>query len=92
MNRGNAKAELKRYSEAIADYDKAIELDPNFALAYMNRGKAKAELKQYSEAIADYDKAIELDPNFALAYTNRGVTQKLNSNNIAKLLQTWIKP
>ena len=63
MNRGNAKDELKQYSEAIADYDKAIELDPNFAAAYTNRGTAKAQLKQYSEAIADYDKAIELDPN-----------------------------
>ena len=49
------------YTGAIADLDKAIELDPNYALAYTNRGLAKAHLKQYSEAIADYDKAIELD-------------------------------
>ena len=27
MNRGFAKAQLKEYTEAIADYDKAIELD-----------------------------------------------------------------
>ena len=57
----------------------------------MNRGIAKAHLKQYTEAIADLDKAIELDPKLAAAYTNRGVA-KYNSNNIAKLLQTWIKP
>ena len=68
-------AELKEYEGAIKDYDKAIELDPNYALAYMNRGIAKAQLKQYSAAIADYDKAIELDPNFALAYHNRGVAK-----------------
>ena len=76
---------------AIADLDKALELDPKFALAYMNRGNAKIELKQYTEAIADYDKAIELEPNFAPAYTNRG-NAKYNSNNIAKLLQTTTKP
>ena len=39
-------------------YDKAIELDPNFAPAYHDRGVAKAQLKQYSAAIADLDKAI----------------------------------
>ena len=65
MNRGLAKTFLKEYEGAIKDYDKAIELDPNFAPAYHNRGIAKYELKQYSEAIADYDKAIELDPNYA---------------------------
>ena len=63
-----AKAHLKQYTEAIADYDKAIELDPKLAPAYMNRGVAKYNLKQYSEAIADYDKAIELDPDYAPAY------------------------
>ena len=34
------------YTGAIADLDKAIELDPNYALAYTNRGLAKAHLKQ----------------------------------------------
>ena len=90
MNRGKAKAELKRYSEAIADYE-AIELDPKLALAYHNRGVAKAQLKQYSEAIADLDKAIELDPNLHQP-TRTEASQKLNSNNIAKLLQTTTKP
>ena len=54
MNRGIAKAHLKQYTEAIADYDKAIELEPNLVEAYTNRGNAKTNLKQYSEAIADY--------------------------------------
>ena len=38
------------YTGAIADYDKAIELDPNYALAYTNRGTTKAHLKQYSRS------------------------------------------
>ena len=45
-NRGNEKYELKQYTEAIADYDKAIELDPNYAAAYTNRGFAKAETQR----------------------------------------------
>ena len=59
------KYELKQHKEAIADYDKAIELNPKDAQAYNNRGVAKKMLKQYKEAIADYDKAIELNPKYA---------------------------
>ena len=62
MNRGNAKAELKEYSEAIADYDKAIELDPKLAPAYYNRGITYRELGKEEEAKKDFKKAQELDP------------------------------
>ena len=75
MNRGVAKAQLKQYSEAIADLDKAIELDPNLAPAYMNLGTVKDKIKKYSEAVVDYNKAIERDPNYALAYMNRGIAK-----------------
>ena len=39
------KDDLKQYFEAIKDYDKAIEIDPNDAKAYNNRGNAKYRLK-----------------------------------------------
>ena len=48
--------------EAIAEYDEAIRLDPQFALAYNNRGFANTKLGQYARAIQDYDEAIRLDP------------------------------
>ena len=71
-NRGNAKYELKQYQEAIADYDKAIELNQKMC-RYYNRGNAKYELKQYQEAIADFNKAIELNPKDAHTYYGRGI-------------------
>ena len=61
---GEQKYNKKDYQGAIADYDKAIELNPKEARAYYNRGVVKDELKQYKEAIADYDKAIELNPKY----------------------------
>ena len=61
---------------AIADYTKAIEINPNYASTYYNRGILKKDLKDYSGAIADYTKAIELDPNFAFAYVNRGISKE----------------
>jgi tetratricopeptide (TPR) repeat protein len=38
---GYAKGNLEDYSGAIADYSKAIELDPDYAATYNNRGVAK---------------------------------------------------
>jgi tetratricopeptide (TPR) repeat protein len=71
------KTTLKDYYGAIADYTKAIELNPNKAQIYNNRGLAKDKLKDYNGAIADYSKAIELDPNYTNAYNNRGVQKKM---------------
>ena len=64
---------MDEHSEAIADYDRAIELKPDYAEAYNNRGIANRILECHSEAIADYNRAIELKPDFAEAYNNRGV-------------------
>jgi tetratricopeptide (TPR) repeat protein len=49
------------YQEAIADYDQAIQIDADFAEAYINRGNSKKSLEQYLDAIDSYTKAIELD-------------------------------
>ena len=38
----------------IADFSKAIELNPDFANAYNLRGNSKAKLKDYYEAITDF--------------------------------------
>ena len=64
--------ELKRHEEALASYDKAIALKPDYAEAYNNRGNALKDLKRHEEALASYDKAIALKPDYAEAYNNRG--------------------
>jgi tetratricopeptide (TPR) repeat protein len=46
---------------------KAIDLNPNLALAYAARGLAYEHKGDRDRAIADYSKAIELDPNLAPA-------------------------
>jgi len=58
---------------AIADYTKAIELNPKFDLAYNNRGVTYHMLGKYNEALVEYNKAIELNPKYADAYNNRGM-------------------
>ena len=62
-NRAVAKERTGDYKDAIADYDKAIEINPKFAEAYYNRGIAKESTGDYKGAIADWGKAIELNPS-----------------------------
>ena len=58
--RGVSKNQLRDYYGAIADYTKAIELDPNYANAYKNRGISKENLGDLNNACADWKKAAEL--------------------------------
>ena len=70
LGTGIAKEEAKDHFGAIADYTKAIELNPNYAAAYNNRGNSKNKIKDYKGAKADYTKAIELKPNYTKGYGN----------------------
>jgi tetratricopeptide (TPR) repeat protein len=72
---GNAKRDRGDNKGAIADYTRAIELNPNFDKAYFNRALAKHALGNYSGAIADYNKSLEILPNDSDAYNGRGVSR-----------------
>jgi tetratricopeptide (TPR) repeat protein len=84
-NRGNVWYYKGDYDKAIADYTKAIEINPQYASAYENRGLAWADKGDYDKAIADYTKAIEIDPKYAKAYYKRGLAwEKKGDLNKAK--------
>ncbi len=71
--RGLTSAAIDEQERAIADYNKAIELDPVYIDAYVARGRAySSERYDDARALADYSKAIELDPKNARAYRARG--------------------
>ena len=63
---------ISQYTRAIANFNKAIELNPNFAEAYVSRGNAYGNQGKSGLAILDYNKAIELNSNYVQAYSNRG--------------------
>jgi len=71
-NRGITLRKSGKYQHAIESYNKAIELNPQYADAYNNRGFAYYLKGQHDRAIDDLNKAIEIDPGFVLAYINRG--------------------
>lgn len=68
MDRGMEYAEQGAYEEAIAEFERAIELEADNPDAHRNLGTAYGELLQWEEAAAAYEKAIELNPNFGEAY------------------------
>lgn len=61
----------KDYVAAIADFDKAISLDPNYFGAYNGRGLAFHNSKQYEKAISDFSKSLELKPKWSHTYSFR---------------------
>ena len=69
---GCAFCETEQYAEAIAAFDKATKLDPNYCRAWSNRGNALCGIKRYAEALVSYDKAIAIQPDYHQAWFNRG--------------------
>jgi tetratricopeptide (TPR) repeat protein len=53
-------------------FTQAIELNPNYAVAYNNRGHTYLTQNDFDQALRDLDQAIVLNPNYSLAYNNRG--------------------
>jgi tetratricopeptide (TPR) repeat protein len=69
---GSVLADLGRLDEAIAKYQRAIELEPMGAYPYVNWGNALQQEGKLDEAIEKYQKAIALDPKFVSPYVNWG--------------------
>jgi tetratricopeptide (TPR) repeat protein len=75
LNRGLAEKSKGKLNEAIADFDKATQLNPKDPTIYLNRGVAR-QLRDYeprgdARAVADFDQAIKLKPDYAEAYSKR---------------------
>jgi tetratricopeptide (TPR) repeat protein len=69
---GYDKNEKGDYNGAILDYRKAIEINPDFALAYINLGNIKYEINgDLTGALADYNRAISINPEYSITYSNR---------------------
>ena len=79
-NRGNIYGKQGNLTQAISDYTKAIEVNPNYTEAYYNRGNTYEKQGNLTQAISDYTKAIEINPKYAAAYCNRGNAYQTQGN------------
>ncbi|PSB42302.1 tetratricopeptide repeat-containing S1 family peptidase [Chamaesiphon polymorphus] len=80
--RGIAKSKLNDAQGALADFDRAIQINPNSAPVYNHRGVLKMDkLKDTQGALVDYNRAIQIDANAADAYNNRGILKNYKLND-----------
>jgi tetratricopeptide (TPR) repeat protein len=63
--------DVKQYSEALAAYDVALQLRPDFPEAWNNKGCVLDRMKRYKEALWCFERAIQLQPEFQVAIQNR---------------------
>jgi tetratricopeptide (TPR) repeat protein len=61
------------YDRAVADYGRALQLNPQLVEAYLGRGHAYRGRNDTDLEVADYTRAIELNPRHIGAYMARAV-------------------
>lgn len=89
-NQGLQLQSIGNLDAAMTLYQKAIELDPAYAVAYNDLGVIY-EAKGFSErAEESYLKSIKIDPNYLSAYSNLALFYE-NKRNLDKAVFYWQK-
>lgn len=69
---GQEKLSPGAYQEAMAHFNRAIQIWPEYSEAYLNRAVAEHDQSHPAAALADLEKALDLDPDSTRAYNERG--------------------
>ncbi len=76
--------QLKKYEEAITQWEKAINLNPNYHFGFNNLGNAYFAINKFDSALQNYNRALEINNKYYEAFYNKGnVFFKLNELNKA---------
>ncbi|GAB4500700.1 MAG: hypothetical protein Fur0035_02400 [Anaerolineales bacterium] len=70
---GESRRLAGNYKDALTYYQRAIEINPNFAPSYLGRARANLALTPKKDILPDLDAAIAYDPNYWEAYLERGL-------------------
>lgn len=71
-NRGHYYRQISQYEKALADYNAALEINPDYHLSLNNRGKVYFDQGKVDLALADFNRCLSLAPEFPGALANRG--------------------
>jgi lipoprotein NlpI len=77
---GLTKANRGDEEGAVADYTRAIAMDPVFAPAYCARAECREAEGDFADAVADLNQAIALNPVYADAYADRGLSKEIQGD------------
>lgn len=86
--RGNGRLNNREYDLAIADFDKAIEIDPKAAMAFADRGMANLWKRNLELARKDLDAAYALNPRNPVVFRGRGVLA-LYADDLAEAVKAF---
>ena len=70
--KANILYEMGDAKSAIAEWDKVLKAEPEYAFGYYRRGWFKELTGDVKGAIEDFSMSIVIDPNYACAYSSRG--------------------
>jgi tetratricopeptide (TPR) repeat protein len=73
-NRGLIYSQSGQGEKALADYNKALELNPELDNAYNNRANYYASNGKLAEALTDYETALDLNPGNTRTWINQAIT------------------
>lgn len=71
--RGSCREQLDQLKEALADFDQALTIDPEFAAGNDYRGNVRLKLGDVNGAVADFDKFLAAYPRERPRYWQRGI-------------------
>jgi tetratricopeptide (TPR) repeat protein len=75
-NRGVARQRKGDLNGALADYSRAIQLNPEDGTAYNDRGLVKMAKGDLDGALADCDRALQINPRNIKFHNNRGLVRQ----------------
>jgi tetratricopeptide (TPR) repeat protein len=90
IGRGNALMGKASYDLAIAEFDRALAIDPKSAWALADRGLARALKRDYGQAKQDLDAALNIDPKNPVVFRGRGYMEVVNGKP-AEAIQQFTK-
>lgn len=76
-----------KYRESIVDFQKAIDVNPDFGEAYMNKGRAFTLLQQYDSSINNYQSALGI---FKQGKFNASVNNLPDNKKVAQIQEVWL--
>ena len=68
FNLALSQEKLNRTKDALATYNKYLEMNPKSELGYYNRGNLYLNLKDYKKAVADFRSTLEIEERFVDAH------------------------
>jgi protein O-mannosyl-transferase len=79
-NRGFAHLQARQYTQALADFSQAVQINPRDASAYLGRGVLYARTGSHELAVQELNRAIGIAPGYAEAYAKRCFVRMLQDN------------